>query len=133
MMLQGGNPYRARAYRRAADNLGLTTVPLSQLIAEGQLEQIPGVGAALADVITKLHQTGKHPRLEASRADVPEGVLEMLRIPGLRPERIHKLYREIGIASLKQLEEAARIGRLAAEKGFGPAFHGLKAVTWRST
>jgi len=46
----------------------------------------------------------------------------MLRIPGLRPERIHKLYREIGIASLKQLEEAARIGRLAAEKGFGPAF-----------
>ena len=46
----------------------------------------------------------------------------MLRIPGLRPERIHKLYREIGITSLKQLEEAARIGRLAAEKGFGPAF-----------
>ena len=122
MMLQGGNLYRAHAYRRAAESLALSTVPLDQLIAEGRLTEIPGVGDALAAVITRLHQTGKHPRLEAMRADIPEGVLEMLRIPGLRPDRIKKMFRELGIASVEQLEEAARTGRLASTKGFGPAF-----------
>jgi DNA polymerase (family 10) len=122
MVLMGGNPHRARAYRRAAENLALSTIPLDQLIAEGKLTEIPGIGNALAAVITELHQTGKHPRLEGMRADIPEGVLDMLRIPGLRPDRIKKLFRELGIASVDQLEEAARTGRLTSMKGFGPAF-----------
>jgi DNA polymerase (family 10) len=122
MVLIGGNPHRARAYRRAAENLALSTVPLDQLIAEGKLTEIPGIGSALAAVITGLHQTGTHPKLEAMRADIPDGVLEMLRIPGLRPERIKKLFRELGIASVDQLEEAARTGLLTTIKGFGPAF-----------
>ena len=122
MVLMGGNPHRARAYRRAAENLALSTIPLDQLIAEGKLTEIPGIGNALAAVITELHQTRKHPRLEAMRADIPEGVLDMLRIPGLRPDRIKKLFRELGIASVDQLEEAARTGHLRSMKGFGPAF-----------
>src|SRR5437868_3152245 len=87
MALQGGNPYRSRAYSRAADNLALSTIPIDQLIAEHRLTEIPGVGDALAAVITKLHETGEHPNLERMRTETPQGVLEMLRLPGLRPDR----------------------------------------------
>ena len=52
MDLEGGNPYRARAYTRAADNLALTTIPIDQLIAEDRLKEIPGIGDALAVLIT---------------------------------------------------------------------------------
>src|SRR4030088_2443614 len=100
MALQGGNPYRSRAYSRAADNLALSTVPLDQLIAEDRLTEIPGVGDALAAVITRLHETGEHPGLEKMREDAPPGVLEMLRLPGLRPDRVKKLYTDLGISSV---------------------------------
>ncbi|MBV9726680.1 MAG: DNA polymerase/3'-5' exonuclease PolX [Gammaproteobacteria bacterium] len=120
--LQGGNRFRARAYRHAADNLVLTTVPIEQLIAEGRLQEISGVGEAIASVITQLHLTGQHAGLEALRKDFPAGVLEMLRVPGLRADRVRKLHETFGISSLDDLEQAARTGRLASLKGFGPAF-----------
>jgi DNA polymerase (family 10) len=120
--LEGGNPYRARAYRRAAENLALSPLPLEQLVAERRLTEIPGIGDALAAVIAELHQTGDHPRLASMREATPEGVLEMLRIPGLRPERVRKLHKELGIASMADLEDAARSGRLASTKGYGAAF-----------
>src|SRR5690349_2761273 len=63
--LEGGNPYRARAYSRAADNLALSPVPVDQLIGEGRLKEIPGVGDALAAVITRIYETGDHPNLAA--------------------------------------------------------------------
>jgi DNA polymerase (family X) len=120
--LAGGNPYRARAYSRAADNLALSPLPLERLVADGRLTEIPGIGDALAGVITQLHETGQHPRLEAMREDLPGSVLDMLRIPGLRRERVRQVYKELGIASAADLEDAALSGRLAATKGFGKAF-----------
>jgi DNA polymerase (family 10) len=75
-----------------------------------------------AAVITELHQTGDHPRLAALREKLPAGVLSMLLIPGLRPERVRKLHAELGISSVADLEDAARSGRLAALKGYGAAF-----------
>jgi DNA polymerase/3'-5' exonuclease PolX len=59
--LRGGNPYRAKAYTRAAENLLAVTEPLEDLIAEGRLKEIPGVGDAIADIVTKLHKTGDYP------------------------------------------------------------------------
>jgi DNA polymerase (family 10) len=85
MELEGGNPYRARAYARAAENLSLSPEPLNRLIKEGRLTEIPGIGDAIAAVITKLYETGQHAKLEAMREKAPEGVLSMLRIPGLVP------------------------------------------------
>ena len=122
LAMKGGNPYRSRAYSRAADNLALSTIPLGQLIEEDRLTEIPGVGDALAAVITRLYKTGEHSSLEKMRTQTPRGVLEMLRLPGLRPDRIKKLYSDLGISSVKELEEAARDDRLKSTKGFGPAF-----------
>ena len=119
--LRGGNPYRAKAYVRAADSLGALVVPLGQIITQDRLTEIPGIGDAIADIVTKLYRTGAHPGLEAMRKEIPAGVLEMLAVPGLRPEKVLKLYKELGITSLAQLEEAARADRLKKVKGLGGA------------
>src|SRR4051794_13863436 len=120
-LLAGGNPYRARAYARAGESLAALAVPLERVIAEGRLREIPGVGDAIAEIIGRLHQTGTHPTLEAMRQEVPAGVLEMLGIPGLRPEKVAKLYRDAGIASIAELEAAAKADRLKDVKGIGAA------------
>jgi DNA polymerase (family 10) len=119
--LRGGNPYRANAYSRAADSLGALAVPLDRLIDEDRLTEIPGVGEAIADIITKLSRTGTHPSLEKLRGEVPAGVLEMLSVPGLRPEKVLRLHRDLGIASLAELEAAAKDDRVKKAKGLGAA------------
>src|SRR4051812_10503220 len=62
--LRGGNPYRARAYTKAAENLAALPAPLGEVIEQNRLRQVPGIGETIADIVTRLHQTGSHPLLE---------------------------------------------------------------------
>jgi DNA polymerase (family X) len=117
--LRGGNPYRAKAYATAANSLAALSQPLDRIIAAGTLTDIPGIGDAIADIVTKLHETGSHPSLEKLRGEVPEGVLELFAVPGLRPDKILKLYQELGISSLADLEAAAKEDRIRPVKGLG--------------
>jgi DNA polymerase (family 10) len=119
--LRGGDPYRAKAYARAADNLLALSVPIGQLIAEDRLQEIPGVGEAIAGIINRIYTTGGYPAIESMRKEIPEGVLELLTIPGLRPDKVLKLHNALGINSLAELEEAAKAGRVRAAKGLGAA------------
>lgn len=119
--LRGGNPYRSKAYSRAADSLMALAVPLEGLIAEGQLTEIPGVGDAIADIIVKLQRTGTHPSLEKLRKEIPAGVLELLTVPGLRPDKVLRLYKDLGVSSLAELEKAAKEDRIKKTKGLGAA------------
>jgi DNA polymerase (family 10) len=117
--LRGGNPYRAKAFARAADALGSLPESLETIVKEGRLQEIPGVGTAIADIITKLYRSGTHPTLEAMRQEIPAGVLALLSIPGIRPEKVLKLYHSLGIDSLASLEEAAGQDRIKSTKGLG--------------
>jgi DNA polymerase (family 10) len=119
--LAGDNYFRAKAYLRAADTLSALVEPLDRLIAENRLRQLPGIGETIADIVTKLHNTGTHPLLQKLRRDVPEGVLDMLSVPGLKPEKINILHKERGITDLAALEAAAREDRLKKVKGLGAA------------
>jgi DNA polymerase (family 10) len=119
--LRGGNPYRSKAYSRAADSLSALPVPLDLLIAEDRLTEIPGVGEAIAEIITKLQRTGTHPSLEKLRKEIPSGVLELLTVPGLRPDKVLRLYNDLGIASIAELETAAKDDRIKNAKGLGAA------------
>jgi DNA polymerase (family X) len=130
--LYGGNPYRAKAYIKAAERVALLTEPISALIAQNRLREIPGVGEAIAQVITKIHETGSYPSLEKMRHEVPDSVLDMLTIPGLRPEKVLKLYKELGVRTLEELKAACEENRLKNIKGLGPGLQrkilgGLKA------
>jgi DNA polymerase (family 10) len=119
--LAGSDYYRSRAFLRAADRIAALTEPLARVVDEDRLREIPGIGEAIADIVTGLHRTGTHPSLDRMRAEVPEGVLEMLSIPGLRPEQVNTIYRELGITSLAELEAAAQADRLKSVKGLGAA------------
>ncbi len=119
LSLSGGNPYRARAYVRAADSLGALGEPLGDLIAGGRLTEIPGIGDAIAAIVTTMHRTGAYPKLEEMRKELPAGVLEMLAVPGLRPDKVLKIYRDLGVTSLAGLERAARSDRISKAKGLG--------------
>jgi DNA polymerase (family X) len=112
--LRGGIPYRSKAYSRAADSFAALAMPL-----EDRLTEIPGVGEAIADIITKLHRAGTDPSLEKLRKEVPAGVLEMLTVPGLRPDKVLRLYKDLGITSLAELEAAAKDDRVKKAKGLG--------------
>ena len=117
--LRGGNPYRAKAYFTAADSLAALSQPLDRIIAAGTLTDIPGIGDAIADIVTKLHETGSHPSLEKLRKEVPDGVLELFAVPGIRPDKILKLHQELGISSLAELEAAAKEDRIRPVKALG--------------
>ena len=124
-------PFKVRAYYRAAETLLALPVPLAELVAKGRLRELPGIGEALAEKITKLHKTGTHPTLEYLREQMPAGVLDLLRIPGLGPKKAAILFTELHVSNLAELEEACRAERLRACKGLGAALemkvlHGLK-------
>jgi DNA polymerase (family 10) len=119
--LAGGSPYKARAYLRAAESLGALTEPLDQLVRQGRLREVPGIGAAIEDKITAFHRTGTHATLERLREEAPASALELLTIPGLSADKARKIINELGIASLDKLEAACRRDELAKVRGLGPA------------
>lgn len=124
LLLAGENPYRARAYTRAAESLFTLTLSLSDVIAQDRLRELPGVGDALASVISQLWADGTTPRLEQLRSEVPAGVLQLLQIPGIKPDKVLLLYRELGTESLDEAEAACRVDRVAKAKGLGPSLQG---------
>jgi DNA polymerase (family 10) len=114
--LGGENPYKARAYFNAAKSLRGLAKPLHDIIANGELRDIPGEGQAIAERIRTLHETGTHPTLEVMRQGVPASVLEMLKIPALRAREIVQLHKQLGIATLEELEAACRLNLLKERK-----------------
>jgi DNA polymerase (family 10) len=119
--IQNANPFRVRAYRGAARTLEAFPEPLTDWIAAGDrpLTDIPGIGLDLAEKIKTLVETGQLPLLEELRAQVPAGVLALLRIPGLGPKKVSQLYHQLGIQDFEQLRVACEAGTVAKLKGFG--------------
>lgn len=119
--LRAENRFKSRAYRTAARSvLALDSDDLTPLYHSGELASVSGVGPATLAVVRDLIEHGESRYLEQLRANVPQGILELLRVPGLTPDRIQRIHDSLGVASLDELEAAARDGRLATVRGFGP-------------
>ncbi|HET9809289.1 MAG TPA: DNA polymerase/3'-5' exonuclease PolX, partial [Candidatus Limnocylindria bacterium] len=119
--LGGENPFKSRAYRSAAAAvLEVPTDDLCPLYRDGSLTKLKGIGPATLGVIGDLCETGESRYFDQLREQTPEGLLELLRVPGLGVSKIHALHEGLGIASVEELETAARDGQLAKLKGFGP-------------
>ena len=87
--------------------------------ADTDLTEYSGIGKDLAKQIVEVIETGKHPKLEELRSEVPSGVVDMLRIPGVGPKKVAVFFKELELTSLDELKAAAEAGKLAALKGFG--------------
>lgn len=119
MELQGQNPFRARAFYSAARAVESLDGDVAALARSGELAAVKGVGPATAEVARELVETGISTVHRELREATPDGLFDVLGVPGLGAKRIHTLHRELGIASLDDLERAARDGRIAALSGFG--------------
>jgi len=115
--LKDDNPFRVRAYRRAAENLRSLSEDVATLAQEDRLTEIPGIGEDLAGKIAEYLRKGRVKEIEAARRGVPDSVLAMMSVPGIGPKTARALYEEEGISSLDQLEKLARAGRLRGRHG----------------
>ena len=118
--LSGENPFKIRAYGEGARIIETQDVPVSELIRSGTLSQIKGIGKTLSLQITQLIQDGFIPLHQELKTAFPEGVREMLRIPGLGPKKVKDLFDKLGIMSIGELEYACHENRLITLPGFGP-------------
>ncbi len=117
--LSGASPFRVRAYANAVRALETLTSPLDELLAAGTLTEVKGIGDSVAELVAEFADTGTAQAYEKLRAATPEGLLDMLRVPGLGPRKINAIRKALGIETLDALEQACRAGQLAALKGFG--------------
>lgn len=119
--LHGEDRFKSRAYHVAARAvLGTDTDDITPLYKSGELRKLPGVGAATFSVLKDIVETGDSSYFERLRENTPEGLLEMLRVPGMGTAKIRLIHEGLGVETLQQLEEAARDGRLAKLPRFGP-------------
>jgi len=112
LAIQGANPHRVFAYRRAAETIAHLERDLADLWREGTLTQVPGIGKTLAEKIEELLTTGRLATYERLKQEVPPGVVEMLQIPDVGPKTAARLWKELGVTSIEELEAAARAGRI---------------------
>lgn len=116
--IKGDNPFKIRAYQRAADGLEGVTEDLEDIERQGRLRQIPGIGADLAAQISEFIGYGKIAHFDELKKTVPEGLLELLSIPGVGPKTAKLLYDELKISDIATLEKYAKEGRLQKLPGF---------------
>ncbi len=117
--LKGENTFKVRAYQNGARALETLDEDLGTVIAEERLGEVKGIGKALVEKITTLHETGKLEYYDKLKASVPPGMIEMLEIPGLGPKKIKKVHDELGVESIDQLATACREDKVAGLEGFG--------------
>ena len=119
LQIKGEAIYRVLAYRRAGESIRALSQRVVQIAEESRLQDIPGVGAAIAAKIDELLSTGKMEFFEILTAEVPETLPDLLRVEGLGPKKVARLWKELGITSLEELETAANAGKLQKLDGMG--------------
>jgi DNA polymerase (family 10) len=117
--MTGGDPFRARVYTKAARAISAYPQDVAQL-SGAELQRIPGVGKSIAAKIAEIQVSGSFAELEERRAEIPDGVRRLTKIPALGPRRALQLYRELTISTPEELRTAIAAGTLNDLKGFGP-------------
>lgn len=110
--------WKPNVYRRAARSIEALSKDIASLNEE-QLEEIPGVGESIAKKAFEFSKTGKVKEFEKIRKSIPEGVLEMMHIPGIGPKKAMRLFKELNIKSIAQLRRAAIKEEVRKLEGFG--------------
>jgi DNA polymerase (family 10) len=117
--IEGANPFRVRAYRRAAQTIEDLPESASDMLARGlDFSQLPGIGEDLAGKIREIVETGHLKALDEVEARTPTTLAALTSLPGLGPKRVHLLYEALGVSTLDDLASAARAHRIQALKGF---------------
>jgi DNA polymerase (family 10) len=118
--IQGADSFRIRAYRNAVRTVEMQTRSLARIVEEGgQLTDLPAIGKEMAGHIREMVTTGTLALRDRLLAEVPRTLIVLMRLPGVGPRKALQLWNELRIATVEELEAAARAGRVAALPGFG--------------
>lgn len=117
--IQGADGFRVNSYRRVARTIDDMAEDIQNVIAEGRLDKLPGIGKSSAEKIRELVETGHLAMREELLDEVPESLLRLLDVPNVGPKKVAMLWKELGITSLDDLRTAIDAGQLAGLKGFG--------------
>ncbi|GAB4312890.1 MAG: PHP domain-containing protein [Methanobacteriaceae archaeon] len=113
------NPFRPKAYRRAAHTIEFLSENLDDIRKKGQLEDLPGIGKNIAQKIEEILDTGYLGYLEDLKLSVPVDFEALISVEGLGPKKIKQLYDELGIKNLDDLEYMAKRHKIRRLKGMG--------------
>src|SRR5438128_5408111 len=117
--LKGGQYFKARAYKAGARAIAELTEDPGKLIKQNRLTFVKGIGYAIAKQIEQLYSAGESSMLNELRAQLPPGIIEVSRIPGLSIQKVERLQEELGIKSVEELRAACEAGKVRNIKGFG--------------
>lgn len=106
--IKGDNPFKIRAYYKAAQNMESLTEDIEKVVQEDRLNELPGIGVKLALKIKEYVTTGKLRAYEKLKKKVPSGLIKILSVPGVGPKTAKLLYEELKIDSIEKLKKAAR-------------------------
>ena len=118
--IQGANPFRVRAYRNAARTVGGMSKNIADMTGnDNGLSELPGIGKDLAGKIKEIIETGKLSQLKDLEKEMPSGLYDVLKIPGLGPKKVKVLYEALKISSVDDLKKAAKKRKIRDLSGFG--------------
>jgi DNA polymerase (family 10) len=117
--IKGENQFRVRAYYNASRQVEGLPVDIQTVARENKLSEVPGIGKGLAEKIDQYIRTGQMTYYEELKKTIPDGLLEMLKIPSVGPRTVKTLYEELGIKTVQELEYACNENRLLKLRGFG--------------
>jgi len=115
-----GVEFKPRAYRRAAQAVESCPIPIEDLVAQGRLHELPGVGESIAQKIEEIVKTGKLALHEELKAKLPVDLYALTQVEGVGPKTAKLLYEALGVRTLEDLERVAREGKIREVKGLGP-------------
>lgn len=119
---QDANPFRVHAYRGAGETLRGSVRDVAEILESeglGGLEALPGIGPSLASAIEEVVHTGRLGMLKRLEGEASHEAL-LRTVPGIGDKLAHRIFDQLGVETLEELEQAAHDGRLAQVEGFGP-------------
>ncbi|MEJ2049153.1 MAG: DNA polymerase/3'-5' exonuclease PolX [Calditrichota bacterium] len=117
--LKGENVFKVRAFSNAARILQGLSEDFDKLIENNRITEVKGIGQGIADVIMEIVEKGKSSELESMKKEIPAGLLEMMKIPGMGPKKIRAVWTKLDITNIGELEYACKENRLIDLEGFG--------------
>ena len=120
LRLKADDPFRSRAYAKAAQAIAEFEGDFLTLVEQSRVTEIKGIGQSLATVIEELYVSGRSSLLERLRAEAPRGALTLSQISGLTLKKIKKLDEALGVSNIDDLKAAIEAGKLREVQGFGP-------------